>query len=70
MYYLKHNLPLILKEWAKDFFEDESGDTNFISILIILGIVIVLVMFFQGKLDRIIEIVTGQVNQFTGFTAE
>lgn len=43
----------------------ERGDTNFISILIILGIVIILAGIFMGFKDQIV----GQVRQImNGFT--
>lgn len=57
-----------LMEWSERFLKEENGDTNFISILIVLGIVIVLVVFFQNQLTNILNTVKGQVGQFTGFT--
>lgn len=55
-------------KWMRDFFEDERGDTNFISILIVLGIVIVLVVFFQDQISQIVTTVQTQVNNFQAFT--
>ena len=55
-------------KWMRDFFEDERGDTNFISILIFLGIVIVLVVFFQDQISQIVTTVQTQVNNFQAFT--
>ena len=55
-------------KWLVNFMQDETGDTNFISILIVLGIVIVLVVFFQDQISNIIGVVQEQVNQFTGFS--
>ena len=44
---------------------DEQGDTNFISVLIILGIVVVLAGVFMTFKDKIV----GQVNNIvSGFT--
>lgn len=43
----------------------ERGDTNFISILIILAIVIILAGIFIAFKDQIVTKVTGVVNQFT-----
>lgn len=57
-----------LQNWVEHFLNDESGDTNFISILIVLGIVIVLVVFFQDQLSEIIDVVKEQVANFTGFS--
>ncbi len=44
---------------------DERGDTNFISILIILGIVILLAGVFIGFKDQIVGQVQGIINGFT-----
>lgn len=52
-------------KWMRDFFEDERGDTNFISILIVLAIVIALVVIFQGQVQSIIEMVRTRVTDFT-----
>lgn len=57
-----------LRKLADAFLKDETGDTNFISILIVLGIVIVLVVFFQKQLGDVLTTVKQQVEQFTGFT--
>lgn len=43
----------------------ERGDTNFISILIILGIVILLAGVFIGFKDQIVNQVQGIINGFT-----
>ena len=45
--------------------DDERGDTNFISILIILGIVIVVAGVFMGFKDQIVTMVQDKVNAFT-----
>lgn len=47
------------------FMKKENGDTNFISILIILGIVILLAGAFMLFKDQIIGMVTDIVNNFT-----
>lgn len=44
---------------------DERGDTNFISILIILGIVILLAGVFIGFKDQIVGQVQNIINGFT-----
>lgn len=43
----------------------ERGDTNFISILIILGIVIILAGVFIGFKDQIVSQVQGIIDGFT-----
>lgn len=45
--------------------EEERGDTNFISILIILGVVVLLAGVFMGFKDTIVEEVQGIVDGFT-----
>ncbi len=50
---------------VNDFMESERGDTNFISILIILGIVILLAGVFIGFKDQIVEMVQGIIDNFT-----
>lgn len=44
---------------------EERGDTNFISILIILGIVIILAGVFIGFKDQIVGQVQNIINDFT-----
>lgn len=45
--------------------KDERGDTNFVSILIILGIVILLATLFIAFKDQIVEQVQNIVDGFT-----
>lgn len=45
--------------------KDERGDTNFISILIILGIVILVATVFIGFKDQIVGQVQNIINGFT-----
>ena len=46
------------------FFEEERGDTNFISILIILGIVIILAGVFMAFKDQIVGQVQDKMDTF------
>lgn len=59
---------LVKKEIAKaslaEKFSSERGDTNFISIIIILGIVIILVGVFIGFREQIVGVIQGVVNGF------
>lgn len=48
----------------RDFIESERGDTNFISILIILSIAILLAGVFIGFKDKIVEQVKAIVDGF------
>ena len=49
----------------KSFLRDERGDTNFLSIIIILAIVIVLAGVFVAFKDKIIDAVSGVINNFS-----
>lgn len=48
-----------------DKMRSERGDTNFISIIIILGIVLLLAALFIGFKDKIVEMVQGIVDGFS-----
>lgn len=63
-----HEAKMGLQRLVNRFCKDETGDTNFISILIILGIVILLVVFFQDQLKIITDTVAQQLDDFTGFS--
>ena len=64
-----HEAKMGFQRLANRFWRDETGDTNFISILIVLGIVIVLVVFFQGQLTTIMNVVKEQLDGFTKYSA-
>lgn len=49
----------------KNFLKNEKGDTNFISILIVMGIVIILAGLFIGFKDQIVGQVRDIVDGFT-----
>ena len=53
-----------MKQNIKTFLKDESGDTNFISIIIILGIVIVLAGVFIAFREKIVGVIKGVVDGF------
>lgn len=48
-----------------DKMRSERGDTNFISIIIILGIVLLVATLFIGFKDKIVEMVQGIVDGFS-----
>ncbi len=50
--------------WLYCMKEEERGDTNFISIIIILGIVLILATVFIGFKDTIVEKVRTELNSF------
>lgn len=56
---------LMIMNAVSEFKKEEKGDTNFISILIILGVVIVLAGVFMGFKDQIIEQVQSIIDGFT-----
>lgn len=49
---------------AKEKMKSERGDTNFISIIIILGVVVVLAAVFIGFKDQIVGKVKEMIAQF------
>lgn len=55
----------MLKRLNSRALRSERGDTNFISILIILGVVILLAGVFIGFKDKIIQMVRGIIDGFT-----
>lgn len=46
------------------FFDDERGDTNFISILVLLGIALALAAVFLGFKNQVIEWVDTNIGDF------
>lgn len=51
---------------AKSIVKEENGDTNFISIIIILAIVLVVAVVFMMFKDQIIDWFNSTVNSFFG----
>lgn len=56
---------LALTERANEVLSEERGDTNFLSIIIILAIVLVVAVIFIAFKDAILELVTDAWNNFT-----
>ncbi len=42
---------------ARDFFNDEKGDTNIISIIVIIGVSIAIVLLFRPYIEQLIALV-------------
>lgn len=60
---------LMVSAWVKVCYamkkmKDERGDTNLISIIIVLGIVLALVVVFRGYISTIIEKIKNSVTNF------
>lgn len=53
-----------LENFAREVFTNEEGDTNLISIIIVLGIVLALVVVFRGYIKDILGKITGSVSDF------
>lgn len=53
-----------LENFAREVFTNEEGDTNLISILIVLGIVLALVVIFRKYINQVIDSVKGSVSDF------
>ncbi len=51
-------------ELKNEVLYNENGDTNFISIIIVLGIVLALVVVFRGYITSILGKIKGNVNAF------
>lgn len=66
-----HFKAIDLKERAKNLLKDENGDTNFLSIIIILAIVLVVAVVFIALKDKIIGVVESAWNKFaSSFTGQ
>lgn len=54
---------LYAKSKIKDWIESEQGDTNFISIIVILGIVLALAATFSGKITELVNQIWTKVGE-------
>ena len=64
----KYKMQNFVESKIKSFMQDENGDTNFISILIVLGIVVALLLIFQGYIKTIMAKVKENVDKFELFS--
>ncbi len=66
-----HFKAIDLKERAKNALKNEDGDTNFLSIIIILAIVLVVAIVFIALKDEILDLVEKAWSDFsTKFTGQ
>lgn len=54
---------------VQNFLRDENGDTNFLSIMIIMGIVLILAVVFMALRKNIVEFVKNAIDNFNGKNA-
>lgn len=54
------------KDFVKEALTNEEGDTNFVSIILIIVIVIAVATIFREKLTELAENIFGQVFEFVG----
>lgn len=55
---------LSLKNQMKEILQNEDGDTNFLSIIIILAIVLIVAVVFIGFKDKIVNLVNNEWQNF------
>lgn len=60
-----HFKALALKDRAKNALKNEDGDTNFLSIIIILAIVLVVAILFITLKDKIVDLVEKAWSDFS-----
>ena len=54
------------KEALRKFFTDEEGDTNLISIIVVLVIVMALALLFRNNITKIVKAMWGKIETSTG----
>lgn len=55
-----------VKKGVMDFFTNENGDTNMISIVVVLVVVLGLAILFKGQATSFVEKLWGTINQKSG----
>ena len=56
---------IAFRDWAQKALTNEDGDTNFLSIIIILAIVLVVAIIFIALKDEILDLVRGAWDKFS-----
>lgn len=51
------------KQMVTNFFYDEQGDVNIVSMIVLMGVAVILALVFKDKLTIIIEKLTGSVSE-------
>ena len=59
-------LPIATQNKVQTFIHDESGDTNFISIIVVLGIALGVAVVFMNFRTQIVDTASGIIEDFLG----
>lgn len=57
------NLLALAKMEISDFFQEEDGDVNIVSIVVLIGIAVLLALIFRGAIENLIK---GMFNTIEG----
>ena len=61
-----HRAKVAVKKGVMDFFTNENGDTNMISIVVVLVVVLGLAILFKKNATDFVEKLWGTINQKSG----
>ena len=50
------------KQKVKKFITKENGDVNIVSIVVLIGIAVLLAVFFRGQIENLLESLFGTIN--------
>ncbi len=60
-----NNMLFLVQATVRSFFEDENGDTNIVSMVVLMGVAVLLAIIFRdaigGMLQRLIQTLEGKV---------
>lgn len=55
MFYMLQSLMIMAKCRVRAFMTDENGDVNIVSMVVLMGIVVILAVFFKDQIKGLIE---------------